>query len=72
MIELDARGFSCPIPVVKTRKAIEDNPGEIITVLVETVTSKENVTRFAESKGYSVQARAAGDEFTLELRPPQS
>ena len=69
MIEVDARGFSCPVPVVKTRQAVEKHPGEIITVLVETVVSKENVTRFAESKGYMVEAQAAGDEFSLLLTP---
>ncbi|MCK4721832.1 MAG: sulfurtransferase TusA family protein, partial [Dehalococcoidia bacterium] len=28
MIEVDVRGFSCPIPVVKTKKAIEEHPDE--------------------------------------------
>lgn len=71
MIEIDVRGFSCPIPVVRTRQAIEDNPGQVLSVLVETVVSKENVTRFAASKGYSVEAQANGDEFSLQLTPPE-
>ena len=50
MVEVDTRGFSCPIPVVKTKKAIEENPGEPLTVLVESAVSKENVSRLAESK----------------------
>ena len=70
MIEVDARGFSCPIPVVKTKKAIEGNPGEKITVLVETAVSKENVCRLAKSKGYSVEIEEAGEEFRLNLSPP--
>ena len=54
MIEVDARGFSCPIPVVRTKKAIEDNRDEPLVVLVETAVSKENVSRLAESKGYKI------------------
>ena len=70
MIEIDVRGFSCPIPVVKTKKAIEEHPGEPITVMVETEVSKENVTRLANSKGYSVTLeKAAGDEYHLQLIP---
>jgi tRNA 2-thiouridine synthesizing protein A len=51
MVEVDVRGYSCPIPVVRTKKAMEQNPKEVLTVLVETVTSKENVSRLARSKG---------------------
>jgi tRNA 2-thiouridine synthesizing protein A len=70
MTEVDVRGYSCPIPVVKTRKAMEENPKETLSVLVETAVSKENVTRLAESRGYSVKAEKASGEFRLTLTPP--
>ena len=70
MVEVDVRGFSCPIPVVKTKKAIEENPNEPITVLVETAVSKENVSRFAQSRYYSVQVEeVAGEEYRVLLTP---
>ena len=70
MIEVDARGLSCPIPVVKTKKALDGNPGEPITVLVETAVSKENVSRLAESRGYTVQVeKVSGEEYRLLLTP---
>jgi len=72
MIEVDARGFSCPIPVVRTKKAIEDNRDEPLVVLVETAVSKENVSRIAESKGYSVQVEESEDGFRLVLNPLRS
>ena len=72
MIEVDARGFSCPIPVVRTKKAIEDNRDEPLVVLVETAVSKENVSRIAESKGYSVQVEEFEDGFRLVLNPLRS
>ena len=69
MIEVDARGFSCPIPVVKTKKAIESNPGRLVVVLVESTVSKENVSRMAQSKGYSVEVEERPDGFRLKLLP---
>ncbi|MBN1176287.1 MAG: sulfurtransferase TusA family protein [Dehalococcoidales bacterium] len=70
MTEVDVRGYSCPIPVVKTRKAMEENPKEVLSVLVETAVSKENVTRLAESQGYSVEAEEVSGEYRLTLTPP--
>jgi tRNA 2-thiouridine synthesizing protein A len=69
MIEVDVRGYSCPIPVVKTKKAIEENPGQALTVLVETATSKENVLRLAQSKGYSVKVEQVPDGYKLQINP---
>ena len=72
MIEVDVRGLSCPIPVVKTKKAIEENPKHLIIVLVETAVSKENVSRLAQSRKYSVEIQeVAGDEYRLLLSPPK-
>ena len=63
---VDARGLSCPQPVILTRKAIE--AGEFpIEVLMETVTSRENVRRAAEKVGCQVRVEELGDEFKLTL-----
>jgi tRNA 2-thiouridine synthesizing protein A len=64
MLEVDVRGFACPIPVIKTKKTIESNPNEPITVIVESSVSKENVTRLAKSKGYTVKDQ--GESLLLE------
>lgn len=70
MIEIDARGLSCPIPVAKAKQAMEKNPKEEITVLVDSNVAKENVTRLAESKKYSVNAQMVNnDECKLILKP---
>ena len=68
-VEVDVRGFSCPIPVVRTKKAIEENPNEIIIVLVESAVSRENVSRLAQSKGYIVEVERVEDGFRLCLSP---
>jgi len=70
VIEVDVRGFSCPIPVVQTKKAMEDNPGEPVAVLVDSEISKENVSRLAQSKGYSIEIAETDDGYRLVLSPP--
>ena len=69
MIQVDVRGYSCPIPVVNTKKAIKDNPGKELTVLVESAVSKENVSRLAESEGYITQVEETDDGYRLVLKP---
>jgi tRNA 2-thiouridine synthesizing protein A len=69
MIEVDVRGFSCPIPVVQTKRAMDENPTKPLGVLVESAVSKENVSRLAKSRGYSVMAEDIEDGYRLLLSP---
>jgi tRNA 2-thiouridine synthesizing protein A len=70
MTEVDVRGYSCPIPVVKTKKAMDEEPKDILTVLIETAVSKENVARLAESRGYAIKVEEVDGEYRLMLTPP--
>jgi len=66
MKSVDARGLSCPQPVILARKAVD--AGQFpIEVLVESVTSRENVRRMAEKAGCKVAVAEMGDEFKLTL-----
>jgi len=51
---VDARGLSCPQPVILTLDEIKTGSDREIIVLVDTDTSKENVSRAATSQGCSV------------------
>ena len=51
---VDARGLSCPQPVIMTLDEIKKGKDKEIIVLVDTDTSKENVARAAESQGCKV------------------
>ncbi len=68
-LEVDVRGLSCPIPVVKTKKAMEKSPAETIVVLLETEVSKENVLRLADNQGYKSKVEQLGNEYKLILEP---
>jgi len=51
---LDARGLSCPQPVLMTLNEIKAGTTDEIIVLVDSDTAKENVSRAAGSKGWTV------------------
>jgi len=71
MIELDVRGLSCPIPVVKTKQAMDKNPGEQIAVCGETAVSRENISRLAAMRKYSIKQESANaEEYRIILTPP--
>lgn len=63
---VDARGLSCPQPVIMAQQAIAGGKFPI-EVYVDTVTSRENVRRMAEKQGCKVEIIAQGDEFKLVL-----
>jgi tRNA 2-thiouridine synthesizing protein A len=52
---VDARGFSCPQPVLMMLDGIKKADTEEILILVDTDTSKENVSRAARSQGWQVK-----------------
>ena len=64
---VDARGYSCPIPVVMVQRAVKAEDPQNLTVLVDEQVCVENVTRFAKASGYSVTVTRDGDDFKLEL-----
>jgi len=67
MKQLDARGLSCPEPVIIIRKAMMSGEAAY-EMTVDNVTSKENVTRYAEHQGYAVSVTENGGEYTLVMR----
>jgi tRNA 2-thiouridine synthesizing protein A len=52
---VDARGLSCPQPVMLTMEKIKKVKKGQIAILVDTDTSKENVSRAATSQGWKVK-----------------
>ncbi|MCS6944311.1 MAG: sulfurtransferase TusA family protein [Sutterellaceae bacterium] len=53
--ELDARGLACPLPVVKTRKALNEMaPGQVLRVLSTDAGSMADMKAFAEQTGHEL------------------
>jgi tRNA 2-thiouridine synthesizing protein A len=65
---VDARGLSCPQPVLMTLDEIKKIDRGEIEIMVDTDTSKENVTRAAKSRGWQVkdiQGQGEGYRITI-------
>lgn len=52
---IDARGLSCPQPVLMTLEEIKAGEEQILEVLVDTSTSVENVTRAAKTHQWRIR-----------------
>lgn len=63
---VDARGLACPIPVLMTQKELAKG-ADSVEVMVDNFAARENVTRLAESKGYTVAVKEENGEFALTL-----
>ena len=66
MRELDVRGLSCPAPVVSVKQALEESDEELL-VLLDDGAPRENVRRFAQGRGCSVQEQSHEGYFALTL-----
>lgn len=69
MITVNAMGDNCPIPVIKTKKAMQEVSGpEVIEVLVDNEIAVQNVTKMASSSGANVSSEKLGDkEFKVKI-----
>ena len=65
---IDARGLSCPVPVVMVQKEVKKGSPDEVRVLVDSMVCVENITRFARSVKYDVEVIKKDGEFELILR----
>lgn len=70
MITVNAMGDNCPIPVIKTKKAMQEITGpETIEVLVDNEIAVQNVTKMAVSSGGNVTSEKLGEkEFKVTIQ----
>jgi len=65
-IVIDARNLPCPHPVVLTNKAFEES--DEVTTIVDNEIARENVSRLAKSKGFSIDVEEKNGDFYLHLK----
>ena len=63
---IDARGFSCPEPVIMAKKALSSKEDKY-DMMVDNKVSLENVTRFAEYNGYEVTYEMIEEDYKLTI-----
>lgn len=67
---LDTKGLACPMPIVKTKKAIETlESGQILEVLATDKGSKNDLTAWAKSTGHElVDVKEENGVFTFHIK----
>lgn len=65
MKTLDLRGYSCPLPLIKTKQALEQEAS--LTVIVDEAVAKENILKFAKSQQYHAQCTMQGEYFSITI-----
>ena len=58
--EVDARGLSCPAPVLQTKAVIDSESPDSIEVIVDNEAAGQNIRRFLESQKYQVSEKRNG------------
>ena len=72
MKNLDCRGLACPGPVIQVKKNLEETPhGASFSIDLDSEVSRDNVRRFAESRGAGVSVQEGADGSTrLTIKAP--
>ncbi len=67
--QVDARGRSCPEPVILTKKALDQYNGGVVEVLVDLEVAVENIRRYAENNGFDVSiSELSGEDYQLTIK----
>lgn len=69
MIQVNAMGDACPIPVVKTKNAIRELGGAgVVETLVDNEIAVQNLTKMANQKGYGIRSeKLSENEFKVTM-----
>ena len=70
MIQVNAMGDACPIPVVKTKNAIKELKGPgMVETLVDNEIAVQNLTKMANQKGYGVKSeKLSPQQFKVTMQ----
>ena len=68
--ELDARGLNCPLPIIKTKKALSElTSGQVLKVLSTDAGSVKDMQAFATQTGNELLgSEAQGSEYVFFLK----
>jgi len=67
---LDAKGLNCPLPILKTKKALKGmSSGQVLQVMATDPGSIADMTAFCNQTGNELMSQSnEGDVYTLEIK----
>ena len=68
--ELDARGLNCPLPILRTKKALAElGAGQVLKIIATDPGSVKDFQAFAKQTGNELMSSAeAGGEYTFFMK----
>lgn len=69
---VDNRGLNCPLPVINTKRALEEHGSEPLVSVVDNDAAKSNVEKLARSLGYRTEVRHEGSVYYIAISPGES
>jgi tRNA 2-thiouridine synthesizing protein A len=68
--ELDARGLNCPLPILRTRKSLNDMAsGQVLRIVATDPGSVKDLEAFAKQTGNELLSASEGEkEFVFYMR----
>ena len=74
MVQVNALGDTCPLPVIKTMNALKELGGAgTVEVLVDNEIAVQNLTKFGNSKGFTVSSeKKTKKDFTVTFQIPEN
>ena len=69
MMKIDARGLSCPEPLLMLKNGLNKNKEyEEVELVLSCQNALENCTRYAEGQGYKVTLEKDGEDYKLLMK----
>lgn len=72
MLKVNAVGFVCPVPVIMTKKALNEIEEGEVEVLVDNETAKQNLEKLAKELGYEFKSCEVEENFQVVIYKKQS
>ena len=68
--ELDARGLNCPLPILRTKKALTDmTSGQVLKIMATDPGAVNDFQAFCKQTGNALlSSESAGDEFVFLMQ----
>lgn len=66
---LDAKGLACPMPIVKTKKAMNElEPGQVLEIHATDKGAKKDLAAWAKSGGHELLQTEEGDVLKFWIK----
>ena len=64
---VDARGQTCPVPVIMLKKALQETKDENIKVIVDNELSCQNIEKMLVEKGFKFHSYRENSDYVVEI-----